>query len=184
MSVRRAAVAENTPQIRAIIANFTLIAGSVGLLLFILVLSSAILPSWNVLLVLAVILVALAILLRRSLIQIHSKAQIALQDTLLQPPITDHVEASATLPPMLREAELRSVVLEHNSRAAGQLIRELQLRSETGASIVGIERSEERIINPGPDEELQAQDQLLLLGRSEQLDAAQKLLSRVVSRVN
>jgi K+/H+ antiporter YhaU regulatory subunit KhtT len=53
----------------------------------------------------------------------------------------------------------------------------LQLRSETGASIVGIERAAEKIINPGPDEELQAEDRLLLLGRSEQLDAAQKLLA-------
>jgi CPA2 family monovalent cation:H+ antiporter-2 len=175
--VKRAAAGENTPQIRAIVANIALVAGCVGLLLFILLLSSAILPSWNVLVVLALILGLLAILLRRSLIQIHSKAQIALQETLLQPPIADHDEASAALPSVLREAELRTVVLTVDSRATGQLIRELQLRSETGASIVGIERSVEKIINPGPDEELQAEDRLLLLGRSEQLDAAQKLLA-------
>ena len=177
MSVKRAAAGENTPQIRAIVANIALVAGCVGLLLFILLLSSAILPSWNVLVVLALILGMLAILLRRSLIQIHSKAQIALQETLLQPPIADHDEASAALPSVLREAELRTVVLTVDSRATGQLIRELQLRSETGASIVGIERAAEKIINPGPDEELQAEDRVLLLGRSEQLDAAQKLLA-------
>ena len=50
------------------------------------------------------------------------------------------------------------------SAAARKLIRELQLRSHTGASIIGIERSGASLVNPGPDEELQPGDQVLLLG--------------------
>ena len=47
-----------------------------------------------------------------------------------------------------------------------------ELRTRTGASIVGIERSGANIINPGPDEELQSGDQVLLLGTKDQLNAA------------
>ena len=63
--------------------------------------------------------------------------------------------------------------------AAGKLIGELELRTRTGASIVGIERNGgERIINPGPDEELQSGDQVLLLGTRAQLDSAKPLFSK------
>jgi len=48
----------------------------------------------------------------------------------------------------------------------------------SGASIVGIERSGENIVNPGPDEEIQPADRLLLLGSPVQLEAAQMLLGR------
>ena len=54
----------------------------------------------------------------------------------------------------------------------GKLIRELELRTRTGASIVGFARNGTNLINPGPDEELQAGDQVLLLGTRAQLDAA------------
>jgi CPA2 family monovalent cation:H+ antiporter-2 len=78
---------------------------------------------------------------------------------------------------LLREANLETVTIAADSPVAGKLIRELQLRTQTGASIVGIGRTGANIINPDPDEELQAGDQLLLLGNRAQLDAARKCLS-------
>ena len=63
------------------------------------------------------------------------------------------------------------------SVAAGKFISEIGLRTTTGASIVGIERTGENVINPGPDEELRAEDRVLLIGTRTQLDAAQALLS-------
>jgi K+/H+ antiporter YhaU regulatory subunit KhtT len=51
------------------------------------------------------------------------------------------------------------------------------LRTRTGASIVGIERAASNVINPGPDEELQAGDRLLMIGSLEQLAAAENLLT-------
>ena len=77
---------------------------------------------------------------------------------------------------MLREADLETVTIAEDSPAAGKLIRELELRTRTGASIVGIERSGENIINPSADEELQSGDQVLLLGSRAQLDAARRCL--------
>ena len=74
-----------------------------------------------------------------------------------------------------READLETVTIAAESPAAGKLIRELQLRSQTGASIVGIERNGASIINPGPDEELLAGDRVLILGNRAQLNAARVL---------
>ena len=61
------------------------------------------------------------------------------------------------------------VLVHPGSRVAGKLIRELELRTRTGASVVGIERNGENIVNPGPDEELRVGDKLLLLGSSDQI---------------
>jgi CPA2 family monovalent cation:H+ antiporter-2 len=56
------------------------------------------------------------------------------------------------------------------------LIRELELRTKTGASIVAIERNGVNNVNPGPDEELLVNDQVLLLGSAAQLEKARKHL--------
>lgn len=66
-----------------------------------------------------------------------------------------------------------------HSDSPGKFIRELALRTESGASIVGIDRDGTNVINPGPDEELKAGDQLLLLGTKGQLDKAKQVLSSV-----
>ena len=81
------------------------------------------------------------------------------------------------LPAILREAQLRTVRVPEKAGAAGKLIGELALRTRTGASIVGIQRDEASLINPGPDEELRAGDDVLLLGNQGHLDSAQKLLN-------
>jgi CPA2 family monovalent cation:H+ antiporter-2 len=53
----------------------------------------------------------------------------------------------------------------------------LQLRTFTGASIVGIQRDRTSLVNPGPDEEIQRGDLVLLIGSPAQLEAARKLLN-------
>jgi CPA2 family monovalent cation:H+ antiporter-2 len=73
---------------------------------------------------------------------------------------------------LLREANLETVSIRADSAAAGRLIRELELRTTTGASIVAVERAGANLLNPGADEEIQPGDQVLLLGSRAQLDAA------------
>jgi CPA2 family monovalent cation:H+ antiporter-2 len=171
--VTRANAGERTAAIRAVIAQSVLIAGVVLLILYVLVLSSTLLPSLKILLVLLVIVALVTVLLWRSLIKIYSHAQIALRETLSQPPPPRPAQAPAQLPGFLREADLETMTIAADAPAVGKLIRELELRTRTGASIVGIERNGgERIINPGPDEELQRGDQVLLLGTRAQLDSA------------
>ena len=50
---------------------------------------------------------------------------------------------------MLRDAVLETIPLAAESTAAGKLIRELPLRTRTGASIVGIERNGVERDQPG-----------------------------------
>jgi CPA2 family monovalent cation:H+ antiporter-2 len=177
MSVTRNASRENVSTQRAIVANTILAAASVLLMLLLLLLSSTILPSWKLLLAQGLIVIATAILLRRSFAKLYSKAQFALQETLSQPPASHREPSPQSLPAILRDAHLRTVRVPEQGGQAGKLIGELALRTRTGASIVGIQRAETSVVNPGPDEELRAGDEVLLLGSDDHLEAAQKLLN-------
>ena len=174
--VSQAAAGERTAAIRSVVANVVPIAGTVALGLFVLVLSSTLLPPLNVLLVLLVISGFIAWLLWRSFIKVYSKAQIALLETFAQAPAPRHDTAQIARPSLLRDADLETVILAAGSPAIGKLIRELELRTRTGASIVAIERGGVNNVNPGPDEELQVNDQVLLLGSAAQLEKARKHL--------
>jgi CPA2 family monovalent cation:H+ antiporter-2 len=172
--VSERAAGPRTAAIRSVVAQVVPVAGMAALGLLVLVLSSTLLPSLHVLLVLLVIVAIVTWLLWRSCIKVYSKAQVALQETLAHPAPAHPAHPATALPALLREADLETVTLPPNSPAVGKLIRELELRTRTGASIVGIERGGTNIINPGPDEELQPGDQVLLLGTRTQLDAAKK----------
>jgi CPA2 family monovalent cation:H+ antiporter-2 len=106
---------------------------------------------------------------------VYSAAQISLVNTLAEKP-EPKVEIPAPLPSVLRDAKLLTIEIPAGSGSVGKLIRELQLRTTTGASAVGIERDGSNIINPGPDEELAVGDRVLLLGQEQQLEAARRLL--------
>ena len=175
--VHPATAGERTAAIRAIVAQVVPIAGTAVMGVFVLALSSTLLPSLEVFVVLLAIVGGVTWLLWRSSIRIYSKAQAALEETFAQPPPSRPSQTPAALPSLLREADLETLALAANSAAVGKLIRELELRTRTGASIVGIERGGARIINPGPDEELQPGDQFLLLGVRPQLEAAKAALA-------
>jgi CPA2 family monovalent cation:H+ antiporter-2 len=170
---------EHTAVIRSLIAAVVPIAGSAALGFLVLILSSALLPPINVLLGLLLVIGLVAWLLSRSLNKLYSSAQAALLETLQEnPPTTPPMPVPAPVSQgLLAEANLDTVVVPPAGASACRLIRELALRSRTGASIVVLERSGQRHVNPGPDEEVQAGDKLLLLGTQEQLTAAKSLLS-------
>jgi len=174
-NVSAAAAGEHTKAIRAIVAQVIPILGTVILSIYIIILISTLLPRFELFAVMLVLASLVSWLLRRSFTKVYAKAQIALQETLSQPEPVPH-EPSAALPALLRDAGLEPVAITIGSPAAGKRIRELKLRTQTGASIVGIERSSGNLINPGPDEELQPGDQILLLGTPAQLDSAKMVL--------
>lgn len=180
MSIRRGKSREHTDAQRAAMAGTILLASFTAIVLWILLLTSTILPPWPVLLVLALVIVAVAVTAWRWMIRVYAKAQIALTETLTQVhPV--HVPPR-TMPPLLQSAKLETIVLPPESIANKKLIRELQLRTLTGASVVGIERAGgEQVINPGPDEELLAADSVLLIGTEEQLRSARRLLTEAAS---
>jgi len=157
--------------LRAVISNIILAASGAVFVLVLLVLSAAILPSLNLLLITGAILVAAGFLLHRRAVRLYARASAALQDTFAQPP-GDAREEAAILPPMLREARLETVEITPKSSAAGRMISELALRTRTGASIAGIERKGVSIVNPLAGEEIEAGDLILLLGLPAQIESA------------
>jgi CPA2 family monovalent cation:H+ antiporter-2 len=174
LSVSTATAKERAPALRALIANTLLSVGVFLLLLWSLALTSAILPPWPVLATLLVIIFGLGAIMWRSFVKVYAKAQIQLYAALAEHPPSP---AEGPAIPMLRGAQLQAVLLPAGSPAAGKLIREIAIRSATGASIVAIARGEEPIINPGPDEELRAGDQVYLLGSLEQVGKAGDMLA-------
>jgi CPA2 family monovalent cation:H+ antiporter-2 len=168
LKVKESAANERTAAIAQVIIPF---AGTVILGLYVLVFSSALLPSLRVLVLVLVVAGIMSWLLRRWFIRMYSKAQAALQETFAQPPGPRPAPAPAATT-LLREAHLEIIPIGRDSSAAGKLIRELELRTRTGASIIGIDRNRSNLINPGPDEEVQAGDQILLLGTSPQIRSA------------
>jgi CPA2 family monovalent cation:H+ antiporter-2 len=166
-----------TAAVRSIVAQVVPIAGTAILGLLMVVLSSTLLPSVKVFLVMLVLAAVVSWLLRRSFVRVYSKAQIALEETFsTKPEHHKEPEAQTQLPSLLRHADLRSVPIGADSQAAGKQIRELQLRTRSGASIVGIERNGANIINPEPEADLRSGDHVLLIGNATQLKKATELL--------
>ncbi|HCV99428.1 MAG TPA: cation/H(+) antiporter [Verrucomicrobiales bacterium] len=177
-TVKRNRAGQRTQSLRAVVANACLIAGTTGMILCVLLLSSALLPPLGLMLALAVVLAVVAWLQWRFLVRIYARAQIAIKETLESHELGQTESEEDPLPTSLLEAaHLDSVRLSKSSPAAGQAIGALELRTNTGVSIVGIERDSERIVNPGPGETLHEGDLLLLLGEDVQLPKAKAELA-------
>jgi len=71
------------------------------------------------------------------------------------------------------------ITLEPEARGVGQTIDELEIRKSTGITVVAILRDHTPLISPPPQERLQAGDQLVVIGRQEDLPRFQR---HVVSR--
>jgi CPA2 family monovalent cation:H+ antiporter-2 len=69
-----------------------------------------------------------------------------------------------------------TIFLTNESPALGKTLAQLNLRNQTGVTVVAAVRTGATEINPGADFMLQAEDILVLLGASEKIDAARKIL--------
>lgn len=161
--------------LRPLIARTLHVVGLLALGMLVLVLSATFLPPATALVLLLVAVMLLGWLFGRSFNAWYSRAKFSLVDTWNQPP---HREKTNALPPQLTAAELELFEIVPGPNA-GKLIRELNLRARTGVSIVALERAGKSIVNPGPDEELQAGDKILLLGEPAQLQQAITALKNV-----
>lgn len=79
------------------------------------------------------------------------------------------------------EMEVEAVPIEEDSVSCGKLLRELQLRNKTGASIVAISRGHYTHYDPSPEVPLFAGDRLVLMGSNHQLDNARRALATKAS---
>jgi CPA2 family monovalent cation:H+ antiporter-2 len=75
-----------------------------------------------------------------------------------------------------RLMELSWIDLPEQNSVAGQSIKDLQIRQQTGASVVGILRAGTMIANPSAESQLQSGDVIAVLGDRHQVEQVQQLL--------
>ena len=165
----------NGGAIRLVLGQVFLLICYTVMTLITVLLSTLILDSLISMLPLLLLVTIVALLARRILIRIYSRAEIALHDTLIELPRLRR-EETKVMPDLLHEAELETMDIPEACALHECKLRDIPLRTQTGASIVAIERAGQRLINPGPDEVLRKGDRILLLGTHEQLPQARAFL--------
>ncbi|MDB5050855.1 MAG: ybaL [Fibrobacteres bacterium] len=171
---------ERKSEVRAVVANAILAFGLLALAGFTFGLSYAVLPPGQILYILIALSAILLYWLRGPFNKIYFQGKAALAETFSKAEPAPEPEAVPSAIPgthLLREARLETLILGEGMPGAGRTPRDLELKTRTGAFIVGLEREGLQIVNPEADELLLAKDQLLLLGSREQLDAARKMLA-------
>jgi len=73
---------------------------------------------------------------------------------------------------ILAATTTESFMVPRSSPAAGRSIRDLQLRKQTGVTIIAVVRGGQSLTNPSPDLEIQGGDILVMVGNHGQLDQA------------
>ena len=165
--------------VRAVISQVFVLLSFAMMAFLTILLSTSILSSTGLIFPLLGIGFGAIFIFRRILVRVYSRAELALHETLIELPRIQR-ERPKVIKDILRDAELDTMEIPPGSVMIGRKLRDIPLRQQTGASIVAIERSGQRVINPGPDETLAQGDRVLLLGELEQLPAACDLLAMKV----
>ncbi len=72
---------------------------------------------------------------------------------------------------------LEQILVPVGSPLAGVTLAEARIRNRTGLIVIAIQHGEGAFIyNPGPDEEIRAEDYLIVLGGAEQIDSLQEIV--------
>jgi CPA2 family monovalent cation:H+ antiporter-2 len=90
----------------------------------------------------------------------------ALRETNFEPNL--FVELKSSMP----DFNIRSFTVKNNMKILGRSIRELDIRNQTGVTILGIKREFEVITNPEPDLELHENDIVIYTGNNDSLQTA------------
>ncbi len=169
-------------QVRALLTNALTLACVAGLILLTIILSSTLLPSPRTLIPLILLVAILAVWSRRVLIKLYARAQASIETALVErepaAPV-DRDEDSRTFTRTFGDVRLFSTVVTPPSSAIGLRLRDVDLRRRSGASVVGVERNGEAMMSPDPDITFEAQDRIYLMGRSDQIAAARRILGEV-----
>ena len=87
--------------------------------------------------------------------------------------------SSETMEDLLKVLQLtatQTFYLPKDSKAIGKSISELDLRNQTGASIIAIVRDRKPVTNPPPDFVFRLSDVVVMVGAHEELKKARKLM--------
>ena len=76
----------------------------------------------------------------------------------------------------LHAAATENIKIRQNSPVIGKSLAEVNLRGETGVTVIAVIQDGETKVNPGADHILQENDTLILLGESEKIESVNKIL--------
>lgn len=71
---------------------------------------------------------------------------------------------------LMKDLIIEWVSVENNLPLTNKSIRELQIRKNTGTSVVSIIRKDKTITNPSPDEVIKEGDTLVIIGNKDQIE--------------
>jgi CPA2 family monovalent cation:H+ antiporter-2 len=173
---------------RVLAEAFRFVLAIVGAAVF-LAAASPVLPSGAPLIVSLGIVAIAAVLFRRSVLGAQERAEDTLRRLFGEAAGETggaHAEATTHLTRLVStkyrfDVVLEDVVLPLAPSALHRSVKDLALRSRTGATIAAIYRGEEVIVNPDPSAELLPGDVLLLLGSTDQIRAAMAEIERLGS---
>ncbi|WP_459201568.1 potassium channel family protein [Methanococcus sp. CF] len=74
------------------------------------------------------------------------------------------------------DLEIRKILVGKHSKITGKTLTESQIRYNSGATIIGIKKENDLIVNPGPDIILEHNDQIYAFGTSNQLDTLENMV--------
>jgi len=135
---------------------------------------------WTVLTI-GLVLVLLVFLLRRKLIWLHSKIEVELEEALAAPNEKANRDVQELVSPHHDwNIHVHELEVPDAAECAGKKLSELQLRSQFGCSVAGVDRHGYPLPNPAPDLVLYPGDRLLLLATPEQMVAVRKFIGRTV----
>lgn len=85
-------------------------------------------------------------------------------------PVFDSVTTPVSSPSMIDDIVLRKFLVDEHTRLQGLTIRESGLREQTNGLIIGIERNNERILNPESTTTFQWHDIIWVVGEKKKID--------------
>ena len=132
---------------------------------YLLVISSPLLPSGKMFPILMALVVAVGLVSRKKLVELYAKGQSAIRDTFAVAPDPGEVRLPG-------DSQVRSFRVGRGSGLIGQSLKETGLRKVSGVVVVAIERAGGSTVSPGPDERLFEGDELFVFGEKGQLELA------------
>jgi len=143
--------------------------GYVLFALILILLSAPLLPTGKLILALFGLLALLGVAARRRLVYLYSQGQAKIRETWETPPDQDGLNLPG-------ESTVHVHQIDPQSLLIGKALADTQLRKQTGAVIVAIDRKGKNLVSPGPETVLEAGDQLFVFGEEEQVRAADEYL--------
>jgi CPA2 family monovalent cation:H+ antiporter-2 len=153
------------------------LSGTALLILSIILFSKPIAPPPSQLLIGFIILGIVAVGLWTLHIKVYARFQNALHETLQKDNLPMMFDPLTAWSYLFRDVKLMYIDIPHDSPATFKKIAELELRSKTGTTILGMERDGKMILNPHSSEHFKPGDRVMLVGTPEQLANAKNILA-------